>query len=88
MFENMKSESVYIGYDLKKFNEIRDALDHAHLAYKYHTRNHQGQFLAPGRGTIRTQFGSAGMDSAHMYEYEIKVSAKNREKAAEIIRSL
>ena len=81
-----KSESVYIGYDLKEFNKVREALENSGVEYNYKVRNHQNQFLMPGEGTIRGNFGSLGMDLEKAYEYEIKVFPEDVEKSNYIIR--
>lgn len=85
-FFRKKSESVYIGHDLKEFNRIREILDNAGIKYDYKVRNHQNQFLMPGEGTIRGKFGSLGMDLEIAYEYEIKVYPEAAEKSKYIIR--
>lgn len=88
MFFNRKNQSVYIGYDIKEFNDIRNLLETNGIDYDYKVNNHQGQFLAPGAGTIRGSFGSLGTDLDRAYEYEIKVFPKDAEKAAYSIRKL
>ena len=35
----LMTESIYIGHDMKRFNEIRDALDLAKIPYKHKVRN-------------------------------------------------
>ena len=34
----LMTESIYIGHDMKRFNEIRDALDLAKIPYKHKVR--------------------------------------------------
>lgn len=85
-FFRRKSESVYIGYDLKEFNKVRETLDNSGVEYNYKVRNHQNQFLIPGEGTIRGSLGSLGMDLEKAYEYEIKVFPEDVEKSNYIIR--
>ncbi|HIS33029.1 MAG TPA: hypothetical protein IAB44_16015 [Candidatus Limivivens intestinipullorum] len=80
-----KDRSVYLGNDLKLFNLVRDTLEAEKVPYKYHVRNHQGQFFGLGRGTIRGRTGSLGMSLEHAYEYEIKVSEKEEERARHLI---
>lgn len=71
MITALNSKSVYIGTDLKRFNEIRDYLDANHIPYKYTTKNRLGQWN--GRGTIRSRTGSVGIPSDQSLEYEILV---------------
>lgn len=85
---NRKNRSVYIGNDLKRFNQIRDALDTAGISYDYKVGSHQNQFLAPGRGTIRGNFGSLGTDLEKSYEYEIKVSAQDEETVQKLVEKM
>ena len=37
----LMTESIYIGHDMKRFNEIRDALDLAKIPYKHKVRNQE-----------------------------------------------
>lgn len=39
----LMTESIYIGHDMKRFNEIRDALDLAKIPYKHKVRNQETQ---------------------------------------------
>ena len=69
----LMTESIYIGHDMKRFNEIRDALDLAKIPYKHKVRNQDSEWLFQGKGTKRSQFGSIGVDQDKAYEYEILV---------------
>ena len=71
--------SLYIGTDLKRFNEIRDILEANKIKYKYNTKNRLGEWT--GRGTVRGNIGSIGNDSKFIYEYEIKVLKSDYENA-------
>lgn len=71
MITRFNSRTVYLGTDLKVFNEFRDFLDANHIKYKYKTTNRMGQYT--GHGTARGNMGSAGMKTEDMYEYEILV---------------
>lgn len=77
---------MYIGHSLSRSNEIRDILDRNKISYTHKARNREGGFLAGGRGTARTAFGSAGMNKDYLYEYEIKVSSEDYEKAEYLIQ--
>ncbi len=58
MFTVLNSESLWIGTDLKRFNEIRDILDSQNIKYKYKVKDQLGEWT--GSGTIRGRVGSAG----------------------------
>ena len=51
MFTVLNSESLWIGTDLKRFNEIRDILDSQNIKYKYKVKDQLGEWT--GSGTIR-----------------------------------
>ena len=78
MITIFNSKSVYIGYDLNKFNEIRNYLDANRIRYKYKVKNRLGQW--EGRGTRRGSMGSFGTPPELMYEYEILVHEKDYDK--------
>ena len=83
MFTFFNSESLWIGFEMDRFNQIRDALDNNSIPYKYKVRNHLGQFR--GRGTIRGAKGSFGNPTEQMYQYEVFVYKKDFEKAKFVI---
>ena len=83
MFTFLNSESLWIGFEMDRFNQIRDALDNNSIPYKYKVRNHLGQFS--GRGTIRGSKGSFGNPTEQMYQYEVFVYKKDFEKAKFVI---
>ena len=43
MFNFLNSESLWIGTDVKKFNEIRTQLEQEGIPYKYKTKDHLSQ---------------------------------------------
>ena len=51
MFTVLNSESLWIGTDLKRFNEIRDILDSQNIKYKYKVKDQLGEWA--GSGTQR-----------------------------------
>ena len=51
MFTAFNSESLWIGTDLKRFNEIRDVLDRENIKYKYKVKDQLGEWT--GSGTLR-----------------------------------
>ena len=83
MITFFNSESLWIGFEMDRFNQIRDALDNNSIPYKYKVRNHLGQFS--GRGTIRGSKGSFGNSTEQMYQYEILVYKKDFEQAKFVI---
>ena len=83
MFTIFNTMSLYIGTDLKRFNEIRDILDVNKIKYKYNTINRLGEWT--GCGTVRGNIGSTENNSGLMYEYEIKVHKSEYEKARHLI---
>ncbi len=83
MFTFFNSESLWIGTDMKRFNQIRDMLDNNAIKYKYKVKNHLGQWN--GRGTTRGTAGSFGNPTDQMYQYEILVHKKEYEKAKYLI---
>ena len=83
MFTFFNSESLWIGFEMDRFNQIRDVLDNNSIPYKYKVRNHLGQFS--GRGTIRGSKGSFGNPTEQMYQYEVFVYRKDLEKAKFVI---
>ena len=79
MFTVLNSESLWIGTDLKRFNEIRDNLDSQNIKYKYKVKDQLGEWT--GSGTIRGRVGSAGNPAEQAKQYEILVDRKNLEQA-------
>lgn len=84
MFTIFNTESVYIGTDLKRFNEIRTILEAKNIKYRYKTKNRLGDWM--GRGSFRGNIGSLGNEPELMYEYEIIVMKKDFETAKYLIR--
>ncbi len=83
MFTVFNTESLWIGTDLKKFNEIRDALDRSGIRYKYKVKDQLGEWT--GRGTLRGTVGSAGNLTEQMKQYEILVEKKDFAKAKAVV---
>ena len=81
MFNFLNSESLWIGTDMKRFNEIRTQLEQEGIPYKYKTKDHLSQTMYPAEGTLRSRMGSLGNDVNQMIEYEILVHKKDYEKA-------
>ena len=83
MFTFFNSESLWTGFEMDRFNQIRGIFDSNSSPYKYKVRIHLGQFS--GRGTIRGAKGSFGNPTEHMYQYEILVYKKDFEQAKFLI---
>lgn len=83
MFTFFNSESLWIGTDMKRFQQIRDILDGKSIPYKYKVKNHLGQWN--GRGTTRGSMGSFGNPTEQMYQYEIMVHKKDFEQAKYLV---
>ena len=79
MFAVLNSESLWIGTDLKRFNEIRNIQDSQNIKYKYKVKDQLGEWT--GSGTIRGRVGSAGNPAEQAKQYEILVDRKNLEQA-------
>ena len=67
----LMTESIYIGHDMKRFNEIRDALDLAKIPYKHKVRNQDSEWL----------FQGIEVDQDKAYEYEILVRKEDKARA-------
>lgn len=78
-------ESLWIGRDMKRFNEMRDVLEREHIPYSYKTRSSGGRWM--GHGTARGSFGSVGSSINLMYEYEIFVLRKDLERARYLVNT-
>ncbi len=83
MFTFFNAESLWIGTDINVFNKIRNALEDAHIPYKYKTHNHLADW--GGHGTVRGRTGSAGNSMNQMHQYEIFVHNEDYEKARRLI---
>lgn len=78
MITFFNSKTVYLGTDMKRFNEIRGWLEANDIKYKYKVKNRMSQWQ--GHGTVRGKLGSAGNPPELMYEYEILVHKKDYER--------
>ena len=84
MFTAFNSESLWIGTDLKRFNEIRDVLDRENIKYKYKVKDQLREWT--GSGTLRGRVGSAGNPAEQAKQYEILVDKKNLEQARFVLQ--
>ena len=84
MFTAFNSESLWIGTDLKRFNEIRDVLDRENIKYKYKVNGQLGEWT--GSGTLRGHEGTPGNPAEQAKQYEILVDKKNLEQARFVLQ--
>ena len=84
MFTVFHSESIWIGTDMKKFNEIRNVLDKEGIQYKYKVKDRLGEWS--GSGTFRGTVGSAGIPADQSKQYEILVEKKDMAQAQNVIK--
>lgn len=76
-------EEVYIGYSLGDLAKVRQALVNEGIKYSYKVVDHSGQWA--GRGTIRSNFGSAGLNMDYSRQYSVSVKRKDFEAASYIV---
>lgn len=79
-------KSVYFGYDMNQSFVIRNILADNRIPYKFNTKNHMGQWSAPG--TLRGRMGTLGQSTQTMYEYEIFVHEKDYDQAVFLINQM
>lgn len=82
---SFSKSTVYLGNSMKDFNNVRDILDHHHIKYKYKLKDRSTSSFFPGRGVVRTQYGSSG-NLEQGTTYEILVSKEDYESACEYLR--
>lgn len=83
MLTIFNAESLWIGVDLKRFDQIRDILEQEGIVYKYKVIDHSGEWT--GRGSIRGNMGSGDCFAGLNKQYEIFVKKKDFERAKMII---
>lgn len=83
MITFFNSETVYLGSDVKKFNQARDLLDSLGIKYKYSIKNRQGDWT--GHGSVRGVTGSLNLNNELTYQYEILVHRKDYERVKGLI---
>ena len=83
-----KTEIVYQGSDMARFNQILAALEMAEIRYDWDVSDRLARWAFPGRGTVRSYMGSTGAGSGQPKEYRIRVKAEDSDKAQWIIRRL
>ena len=78
-------KSLWIGFDADRFQEIRSRLDAAGIVYRYRVHSRLGGTGSRG-GSMRGSYGSFGMRSEAMYQYEIFVHRRDLERARYVMR--
>lgn len=82
-----KKTILYSGWDLNEVNQIMDCLKDHGIVFKFLMKD-QGNRLV-GRGTTRSNFGSAGMKQDYLILYTIKIYQEDedtaRQKMSEIM---
>ncbi len=72
-----------MGYSLKVFTQVREALEQNGIKYKYRILNRSGAW--DGRGFGRVNFGSAGLNMQFEHQYIISVKRDDAEKAKNLV---
>lgn len=80
-----KKKIVYQGFDMQEFNKIRELLRGAGIWHDWKVDDRQTHFLAPGKGTVRGSFGSAGVNLDCTKEYKILVKEKDWDSVQSIL---
>ena len=70
-----KKKIVYQGFDMQEFNKIRELLRGAGIWHDWKVDDRQTHFLAPGKGTVRGSFGSAGVNLDRIWRYFARLTA-------------
>lgn len=86
MFTFFNSDTLWIGTNMRIFNQIRDELDTRHISYRYKVKNELGQWAI--HGSLRGRTGSIGNPSEQMYQYKILVLKKDLEQANFILSNI
>lgn len=81
MMNALFMKSIFIGYSMKAFNEVRDILDLNRIRYKYEVRDSQAISLG-------ARMGRSGINKGSKIQYEIFVSKKNYDEAAYLIKGI
>ena len=79
-------KDVYIGYSMGDLAKVRQVLVNEGIKYSYNIHDHSGQWM--GRGTIRGNFGSAGLNMDYTKQYTVSVKRKDFEKASYLVNSV
>lgn len=80
-----KKKTVYQGFDMKEFNRIRDLLSGERIWHDWKVDDRQTHVLAPGKGTVRGSFGSAGVNLDCTKEYKILVKEKDWDRVQSLL---
>ena len=78
MITFFNSKTVFMGTDLREFNEMREFLKQNGVKYKYKVNSQSGRWA--GGGTHRGVHGSIGIRMEHDKMYEIRIHEKDAER--------
>lgn len=82
MITIFNSKTVYLGYDLGKYQLVTSALRAAGIACKVKSRSRLGGWGSVTRGRV----GTMGMNPDYMYEHEVLVHSRDYDRAVYEIR--
>ena len=78
MITFFNSKTVFMGTDLREFNEMREFLKQNGVKYKYKVNSQSGRWA--GCGTHRGIHGSVGIRMEHDKMYEIRIREKDAKR--------
>ena len=76
-------EDVYIGYSIGDLAKVRQTLANEGIKYSYKVLDQSGQWM--GRGTVRGNSGSMGMNMDYSKQYTLSVKRKDFEQASYLV---
>lgn len=78
MITFFNSKTVFLGTNLREFNEMREFLKQHNVKYKYKVNSQSGRWV--GGGTARGIQGSIGINPEHGKMYEILIQEKDAKR--------
>lgn len=72
------AKTVFLGTNLKEFNEMREFLKQHHVKYQYKINSQSGRWI--GGGTVRGIQGSIGISPERNKMYEIRIHEKDAKR--------
>lgn len=79
-----KKVILYSGWDLQEANRIMDCLKDHQIYFKFTMKDQVNRSV--GRGTTRSNFGSAGVRQDYQILYTIRIYREDEYQAREIIK--
>lgn len=77
---------IYSGWNLIEVNKIRECLEKNKIKFYVSMKDTTNRFV--GRGTTRSNFGSAGINSDYQIFYTIKVNQKDEYAAKSFLSKM